>query len=603
MTLRARLRVSLLALLVASGGAVAVAQQALPPSPADTAPLSTLIPRIRRSRSATLPNGLRYYIRANRKPEKRAELRLVVNAGSVLEDEDQRGLAHFVEHMAFNGTAHFPKMAIVTFMQSLGMRFGAHVNAQTSFDETHVHAPRADRQARTCSTSRCSSSRTGRTTVTFDPGGDREGARRRHGGMAARPRRRRADAGQAAAGAAQGLALRGSAADRHAPTSSSTRSPSAQAASTTTGTAPISWRSSRSATSTRPPSRRDQAALRLDSGGEVAEGRGRLRRARPRRHALRDHHRQGSDDDDGRASYSADAGAADQDDHRRLPAADRRGLFGEHALGAAGRDARRSRTRRSWRAGVGRGAIVRATDEASILARSSKDGGIERGARRAVRRGRIASRASASRRRNSIAPSRTCCATYEQAHDREGQRAVGELRRGVHRATSSTTSRCPASSTSTRCISGSCRRSRSRRSTRSRRTGRPTRTASSSSARPTSRASTMPTEATLAAVMTTASRAKTDGLRGHRRRRRRCSRRHADAGNDRRRPRPRPRRHHGVGAVERRQGRAQADDVQGGRDPVPRVQPRRHVARERSRTSSPRETAAEVVARRRPRRR
>src|SRR5690349_9467061 len=52
----------------------------------------------------TLPNGLRYYIRANHKPEQRAELRLVVNVGSVLEDDDQRGLAHFVEHMAFNGT-------------------------------------------------------------------------------------------------------------------------------------------------------------------------------------------------------------------------------------------------------------------------------------------------------------------------------------------------------------------------------------------------------------------------------------------------------------------------------------------------------------------
>ena len=54
----------------------------------------------------------------------------------MLEDEDQRGLAHFVEHMAFNGTLHFPKLDIVNFMQSLGMRFGAHVNANTSFDET-----------------------------------------------------------------------------------------------------------------------------------------------------------------------------------------------------------------------------------------------------------------------------------------------------------------------------------------------------------------------------------------------------------------------------------------------------------------------------------
>ena len=82
------------------------------------------------------PNGLRYYIRANKKPEKRAEFRLVVKTGSVLEDDDQRGLAHFVEHMAFNGTKHFPKQELVQFIESLGMRFGADLNAYTAFDET-----------------------------------------------------------------------------------------------------------------------------------------------------------------------------------------------------------------------------------------------------------------------------------------------------------------------------------------------------------------------------------------------------------------------------------------------------------------------------------
>src|SRR5262249_34874727 len=83
-----------------------------------------------------LPNGILYYVRANKKPEKRAELLLVVKTGSVLEDDDQQGLAHFVEHMAFNGTAHFPKNEIVSFIESLGMRFGADLNAYTSFDET-----------------------------------------------------------------------------------------------------------------------------------------------------------------------------------------------------------------------------------------------------------------------------------------------------------------------------------------------------------------------------------------------------------------------------------------------------------------------------------
>ena len=82
------------------------------------------------------PNGLSYYIRANKKPEKRAELRLVVKTGSVLEDDDQQGLAHFVEHMAFNGTKNFPKLEIVQFIESLGMRFGADLNAYTAFDET-----------------------------------------------------------------------------------------------------------------------------------------------------------------------------------------------------------------------------------------------------------------------------------------------------------------------------------------------------------------------------------------------------------------------------------------------------------------------------------
>ncbi len=81
-------------------------------------------------------NGMHYYIRRNKKPEKRAELRLVVKTGSILEDDDQQGMAHLVEHMAFNGTSHFPKNEVVSFLESLGMRFGADVNAYTSFDET-----------------------------------------------------------------------------------------------------------------------------------------------------------------------------------------------------------------------------------------------------------------------------------------------------------------------------------------------------------------------------------------------------------------------------------------------------------------------------------
>ncbi|HTI38994.1 MAG TPA: insulinase family protein [Vicinamibacterales bacterium] len=84
----------------------------------------------------TLPNGLRYYVRANGRPARRAELRLVVKAGSVLEDDDQRGLAHFVEHMEFEGTEHFPGQGIVQFLGTLGLGLGADANAATSYDDT-----------------------------------------------------------------------------------------------------------------------------------------------------------------------------------------------------------------------------------------------------------------------------------------------------------------------------------------------------------------------------------------------------------------------------------------------------------------------------------
>ena len=87
-------------------------------------------------RIGKLPNGLTYYIRRNGKPERKVELRLAVKAGSILEREDQRGLAHFMEHMNFNGTKNFPKNELVAYLQSIGVSFGADLNAYTSFDET-----------------------------------------------------------------------------------------------------------------------------------------------------------------------------------------------------------------------------------------------------------------------------------------------------------------------------------------------------------------------------------------------------------------------------------------------------------------------------------
>src|SRR4029079_11516493 len=106
------------------------------PAQAPSAALSDPIPVERTITIGKLPNGIQYYVRSNPKPEKRAELRLVVKAGSVLEDDDQQGLAHFVEHMAFNGTKNFPKNEIIKFIEGLGMRFGADLNATASFDET-----------------------------------------------------------------------------------------------------------------------------------------------------------------------------------------------------------------------------------------------------------------------------------------------------------------------------------------------------------------------------------------------------------------------------------------------------------------------------------
>jgi len=92
-------------------------------------------------RTGKLANGFTYYIRHNTEPKNRVFLYLVNNVGSVLEDEDQRGLAHFMEHMSFNGTTHFPHNELVNYLQKAGVRFGADINAYTSFDETVYQLP------------------------------------------------------------------------------------------------------------------------------------------------------------------------------------------------------------------------------------------------------------------------------------------------------------------------------------------------------------------------------------------------------------------------------------------------------------------------------
>ncbi|KAA6430469.1 insulinase family protein [Dyadobacter flavalbus] len=92
-------------------------------------------------KTGKLKNGITYYIRKNAEPKNRAELRLAVKAGSVLETDQQQGLAHFMEHMNFNGTTNFPKNELVNFLQKTGVRFGADLNAYTGFDETVYMLP------------------------------------------------------------------------------------------------------------------------------------------------------------------------------------------------------------------------------------------------------------------------------------------------------------------------------------------------------------------------------------------------------------------------------------------------------------------------------
>jgi len=92
-------------------------------------------------RMGKLPNGFTYYIRKNKTPEKRVTMYLAVKAGSIVETDQQRGVAHFVEHMSFNGTKHFPKKELSNYLEKAGVRFGADINATTTFDETVYQLP------------------------------------------------------------------------------------------------------------------------------------------------------------------------------------------------------------------------------------------------------------------------------------------------------------------------------------------------------------------------------------------------------------------------------------------------------------------------------
>lgn len=100
---------------------------------AQQAPQVQIDPKVRYGK---LDNGLTYYIRANKLPKERAEFYIAQNVGSILENDDQNGLAHFLEHMCFNGTKNFPGKGIINYFEKIGVKFGANINAYTSLDET-----------------------------------------------------------------------------------------------------------------------------------------------------------------------------------------------------------------------------------------------------------------------------------------------------------------------------------------------------------------------------------------------------------------------------------------------------------------------------------
>ena len=120
-----KLRNLLVALALLLAGATSTFAQQMPPIPLD--------PKVRVGR---LENGLTYYIRQNNYPEGQANFYIAQKVGSVIEEEHQRGLAHFLEHMCFNGTVHFPGNGVVKYLESIGVKFGTDLNAYTSIDET-----------------------------------------------------------------------------------------------------------------------------------------------------------------------------------------------------------------------------------------------------------------------------------------------------------------------------------------------------------------------------------------------------------------------------------------------------------------------------------
>jgi zinc protease len=193
---------------VSVSSSAAAAPIATPTEDAASRPL----PVDKRIKIGKLPNGLTYYILPHGKPEKRAQLWLAVNAGAVLEDDDQRGLAHFLEHMGFNGTKRFPKNSLVDFLERIGVKFGADLNAYTSFDETvYTLQTPTDKPELVSQAIRVLRDWAG--DVTLDPA-EVEKEKGVTGGVATGSGRRDAHLRQAGAAHLQGLALRRTVAHR-----------------------------------------------------------------------------------------------------------------------------------------------------------------------------------------------------------------------------------------------------------------------------------------------------------------------------------------------------------------------------------------------------
>ena len=195
----------------------------------------------RRCAPATLPNGLNTSSARTAGPPSGSRCGSRSRPARSNEADDQQGLAHLIEHMAFNGSAHFKPGELVSYFESIGARLGPHVNAYTSFDETvyMLDLPTDKPEIVAKGLTALADFAGG---LTLDPGRGRQGARRRHRGVARRPRRRLAHPRQADAGAVPRFALRGAAADRQAGDHPHRAGRRGCARSTTPGTGRSGWR-------------------------------------------------------------------------------------------------------------------------------------------------------------------------------------------------------------------------------------------------------------------------------------------------------------------------------------------------------------------------